>query len=471
MARASLRLGLLLRLSGALILLLALDAAASYFTALHFANLVYDRWLIDSTHSLAQAVRTNHGETVFDLTTVGLEVFQFDEVDKTYYRIQSARRGFIAGEAELPAVELSPIGAIRLANSTVHKQPVRLVWIRITPPGAHDVVTVSVAETLIKRATLTREILLVMGAPQIALLGIALLLAWLGVSRGLKPLTDLAREIGARDHQYLAPVSEVGLPREARVLATRINELIVRLGNVIGAQKRFVADAAHQLRTPLAAVLLHAERAERAADPQSGRLALRGLHAAVDRAARLIQQLLTLASTEPEAAAAVQFRQMDLSMLARRVGEEWIARALEQDLDFGLVVPQEPVWVRGDERLLAELLSNLIDNAFRYGRTGGRVTLMIESGAPPRLTVEDDGPGVPAPERHKIFERFYRMPGAHGDGCGLGLSIVREIAALHGAQVEVLTGQNGQGARFRITFALADGEAEAKAQEPRAALV
>ena len=116
-------------------------------------------------------------------------------------------------------------------------------------------------------------------------------------------------------------------------------------------------------------------------------------------------------------------------------------------------------------------MSNLIDNAFRYGRTGGRVTLMIESGAPPRLTVEDDGPGVPAPERHKIFERFYRMPGAHGDGCGLGLSIVREIAALHGAQVEVLTGQNGQGARFRITFALADGEAEAKAQEPRAALV
>jgi two-component system sensor histidine kinase TctE len=471
MVRASLRLGLLLRLSGALILLLALDAVASYFTALHFANLVYDRWLIDSTHSLAQAVRANNGETVFDLTTVGLEVFQFDEVDKTYYRIQSARRGFIAGEASLPAAEQSPIGAIRLANSTVHGQPVRLVWIRIAPPGARDVVTVSVAETLIKRATLTREILLVMGAPQIALLGIALLLAWLGVSRGLKPLTDLGREIEARDHHYLAPVSEVGLPHEARVLATRINQLIARLGTVIGAQKRFVADAAHQLRTPLAAVLLHAERAERATDPQSGRLALRELHAAVDRAARLIQQLLTLASTEPEAAAAVQFRRMDLSMLARRVGEEWIARALEQDLDFGLVVPQQPVWVRGDERLLAELLSNLIDNAFRYGRSGGRVTLMVESGTPPRLSIEDDGPGVPALERHKIFERFYRMPGAHGDGCGLGLSIVREIAALHDAEVEVLTGQSGQGARFRVTFIHADSGTEAKAPEAREALV
>ena len=203
--------------------------------------------------------------------------------------------------------------------------------------------TVSVAETLSKRATLTREILLVMVAPQVALLGIALLLAWLGVSRGLKPLTDLAREIEARDHHYLAPVSEAGLPREARVLATRINELIARLGTVIGAQKRFVADAAHQLRTPLAAVLLHAERAERAADPQSVRLALRALHAAVDRAARLIQQLLTLAAPSPRRQWPLQFGRMDLSVLARRVGEEWVARALEHDLDFGLVVPQEPV--------------------------------------------------------------------------------------------------------------------------------
>jgi two-component system sensor histidine kinase TctE len=452
--------GLLLRLGGALVLLLALDALASYFTALHFANLVYDRWLIDSTRSLAQAVRTSDGEAVFDLPAVGLEVFQFDEVDKTYYRIQSVHRGLIAGEAALPVLAPSPLGAIQLANGTVHGQPVRLVWIRIALAGAQDVVTVAVAETLIKRATLTREILLVMVAPQVALLGIALLLAWLGVSRGLKPLTDLAREIEARDHHHLAPVSEAGLPREARVLATRINELIARLGTAIGAQKRFVADAAHQLRTPLAAVLLHAERAERAADPDSERLALRALHGSVERAARLIQQLLTLARTEPEAAIAVQFSRVDLTMLARRVGEEWIARALEHELDFGLVVPEEPVVVRGDERLLTELLSNLIDNAFRYGRNRGRVTLIVEADAASiRLAVEDDGAGIPAAEQHKIFERFYRLPGAGGDGCGLGLSIVREISSLHGAHVEVTSGESGQGARFSVVFAkLTDSE-------------
>jgi two-component system sensor histidine kinase TctE len=425
---------------------------------LHFANLVYDRWLIDSTHSLAQAVRASNGRVVFDLPAVGLEVFQFDEVDKTYYRIQSASRGLIAGDVALPVEAASPVGAIRLANGTVRERPVRLVWIRIVPEGSQDVVTVTVAETLIKRATLTREILLVMVAPQIALLGIALLLAWHGVSRGLKPLTDLAQEIEARDHHYLAPVSEVGLPREARVLARRINELIARLGSAIGAQKRFVADAAHQLRTPLAAVLLHAERAERAADPQSEKQALRALHGSVERAARLIQQLLTLARTEPEASAAAHFGRVDLTQLARRVGEEWIARALECDLDFGLVVPQEPVWVRGDERLLSELLSNLIDNAFRYGRSRGRATLVVETGQAPRLAVEDDGPGIPTDERHKIFERFYRLAGAGGDGCGLGLSIVREIASLHAAQVEVTSGENGHGARFSVTFATASRE-------------
>jgi two-component system sensor histidine kinase TctE len=451
MNSASLRVSLLLRLGGALVLLLALDAVASYFTALHFANLVYDRWLIDSTRSLAQAVRPMAGRVEFDLSAVGLEVFQFDEVDKTYYRIESARRGLIAGEAALPARMHSPIGEIRLADDRIFGQSVRLVWIRIAPAGVDDVVTVAVAETLIKRATLTREILLVMGAPQIALLGFALLLAWVGVSRGLKPLTDLAGEIEARDHHNLAPVSEQGLPREARVLAVRLNELIARLASALGAQKRFVADAAHQLRTPLAAVLLHATRAERAADPQSERLALRALHAAVERAARLIQQLLTLARAEPEAAVAAQFGEIDLALLARRVGEEWVARALEHDVDFGLVVPPQPVPVRGDEHLLTELLSNLIDNAIRYGRSGGRVTLMVTAG-PARLSVEDDGPGVPGAERQRIFERFYRLPGAGGDGCGLGLAIVKEITSLHDARVEIASNENGVGARFTVTF-------------------
>ena len=448
----SLRAGLLLRLGVVLVLLLTLDGAASYFTALHYANLVYDRWLIDSTRSLAQAVRAEHGLIEFDLPRVALEIFQFDEVDKTYFKVSSESEGFIGGDAALPDVAPPNIGGLRLTFANVHGKRVRLVSTLIAPGRPEDPVMVSVAETLVKRSTLTREILLGMAAPQIALLGIALLLGRIGVNHGLKPLTDLAEQIEARGQNNLSPVPQSGLPREARVLVARINELLERLSNALRAQKRFVADAAHQLRTPLAAVLLHAERAERATDVMSEREALGALHRSVERAARLSAQLLALARTDPEAIAAIELKPVDLTALARQVGEEWVRRALERDIDFGLVVPDHPVLVRGDERMLSEVLSNLIDNALRYGGSGGHVTLLVEAGSPTRLAVQDDGPGIPPEERSRIFERFYRVHNSDSDGCGLGLSIVDEIARLHNATVEVSSGANDRGSRFTVVF-------------------
>jgi two-component system sensor histidine kinase TctE len=451
-AERSLRLGLLSRLGGVLVLLLGLDATACYFTALHFANLVYDRWLIDSTRSLTQAVRAEHGQVAFDLPRVALEVFQFDEIDKTYFKIATARRGYLAGDATMPDVAPPAIGGIRLAYANMHGQRVRLVSTRIAPATSVDIVNVSVAETLKKRATLAQEILLVMVAPQIALLGSALLLAWLGISRGLKPLTDLAAAIEARGQNNLAPMNEEGLPRETRTLVRRINELLARLENAMLAQRRFVADAAHQLRTPLAAILLHAERAERAPDASSNRDALQALHRAVERAARLSQQLLALARAEPEGVATLELKPIDLASLARRVGEEWVPRALAREVDFGLVAPTERVPIMGDDGLLGEMLSNLIDNALRYGRASGRVTVIVEGGATPRLSVHDDGPGIPHHERDKIFERFYRLPGANGEGCGLGLAIVKEIARAHRASIEVASGGDQRGTRFTVMF-------------------
>jgi two-component system sensor histidine kinase TctE len=448
----SLRVGLLSWLGPVLVLLLALDALACYFTALHFANLVYDRWLIDSTRSLAQAVRSEHGQIEFEVPRVALQIFQFDEVDQTYFKIVSDRRGFIAGETDLPAGNSVPINGIRLASATVQAQPVRVVTTRIAPAETNDTVTVTIAETLIKRNTLARDILLAMVAPQVALLGIASLLAWLGVSRGLKPLTDLASQIEARDHNNLSPVPQTGLPREARVLAARINELLARLGSAIRAQKRFVADAAHQLRTPLAAVMLQVERAERAPDGATEREALRALHRSVERAGRMTQQLLALARTDPEAINAVELKSLDLVALARRVGEEWIPRALKRDIDFGLIVPSGPVLIAGDDRLLSELLSNLIDNALRYCGAAGRVSVIVEGGPQPTLAVQDDGPGIPEDERVRIFERFYRVPGSSGDGCGLGLAIVEEIARMHRSTVEVSTGTDARGSRFTVVF-------------------
>jgi two-component system sensor histidine kinase TctE len=449
---SSLRVGLLSRLGLVLVLLLALDAVACYFTALHFGNLVYDRWLIDSTRSLAQAVRSEHGRIEFDVPLVALQIFQFDEVDKTYFKISSDKRGFIAGESSLRDGVGVPVNGIRLTDATVAQRRVRVVSTRIAPPQTEDIVMVTVAETLIKRETLVRDILLAMVAPQVALLGFALVLAWFGISRGLKPLTDLASQIEARDHNNLTPVPQTGLPREARVLAARINELLARLSSAMRAQKRFVADAAHQLRTPLAAIMIHTERARRAPDGSSEREALHALHRSVERAARLSQQLLALARTDPEASSAVELKPLDLVSLARRIGEESIPRALERDIDFGLIVPEGPVSIVGDERLLGELLSNLIDNALRYSNASGRVSVIVEDGMQAKLCVQDDGPGIPEEERTRIFERFYRLPGSNGDGCGLGLAIVEEIARLHGSTVEVTAGTDDRGSRFTVIF-------------------
>lgn len=447
---------LLARLGSVLVLLLALDGLACYLTALHFANLVYDRWLIDSTRSLAQAVSSEHGLIHFDVPRVALQIFQFDEVDKTSFQVSTQRRGFVAGDSALPDQSAVPIDGIGLSDGVLHGRPVRIVATRIAPPDTNDTVTVTVAETLVKRKTLARDILLAMVAPQAALLSIAVLLAWAGISRGLKPLTDLAAQIEERDQNNLLPVPQTELPREARILATRINELLARLSSAMRAQRRFVADAAHQLRTPLAAIMLHTERAERAQDDQAGRDALRALHRSVERAGRLSQQLLTLARTDPEALSVVELKPMDLVSLARRVGEEWIPRAIERDIDFGLDVPDTPVRINGDHRLLGELLSNLIDNALRYGQTAGSVSVIVEGGPQPKLSVVDDGPGIPEDERLRIFERFYRMPNSNGEGCGLGLAIVEEIARVHGASVDVGPGSEQGGSRFTVAFQSVD---------------
>ena len=452
MVEPSLKSGLRLRFIVAALLLVLLDGIACYRISAHFANLVYDRWLIDSTRSLAQALRIEGGELRIILPDVALQIFQFDEIDKTTFRVDSDRRGLLAGDAALPLVRGTPDGSVRLETVSVRGYPMRLVSTRLFEPAAHDVATVQVGETLKKRATLFREILLAMAAPQVALIAIAFFAGWLVVERGLKPLTGLAAAIEARGRDNLTPVPLVGLPKEAWVLASKINDLLARLDRSLAAQRRFVTDAAHQLRTPLAAVLLHAERAKRSNDRESAHAALRGLNAGVARATRLSQQLLALARAEPGDGAPHRMAPVDLVGLARNVGEEWIPRALERRIDFGFVAPEAPVVVAGNAGLLGELMSNLIDNALRYCGPASRVTLSVAAVPLPSLAVEDDGPGVPEAERERIFERFYRIAGSEADGCGLGLSIVREIATLHRAVARVGGGSSGRGVRFTVEF-------------------
>ncbi len=450
--RSSLRLALLRRLGALLTVLLVLDAATCYLTAVHFANVVYDRWLIDSVRSLSQAISAEHGQTRLDLSNTALQVFQFDEIDKTYFRVTSASRGFIAGDRALPSFGAAPAGSSHVGDIRFNDVQLRAAASRVRLPDG-ETVDIVVAETLRKREHLAREILLGMVAPQIALLAIAGMFVWLGVSRGLKPLTDLSRQIERRGQDNLTPILESGLPREARILVARINELLDRIAAVIGAQRRFVADAAHQLRTPLASLLLQIERIQRAPDRERSAEAIEDLRTSVERAAHLSRQLLTLARAEPAVhGPTARLEPLNLAALAREVGEEWAPRAMQFEVDFGLAVPKVPVPIQGDPHLLGALLGNLIDNALRYGGRHGRVTVSVEPGARPQLAVADEGPGIAADQRTRVFERFYRAPDVQSEGCGLGLAIVSEIARLHGAEVALAAGRGERGAVFTVIF-------------------
>jgi two-component system sensor histidine kinase TctE len=232
-------------------------------------------------------------------------------------------------------------------------------------------------------------------------------------------------------------------------LLSAFNAMLVRLGGAAAAQKRFVADAAHQLRTPLAALRIQLERALRETDTALRETLLQQLVGAVERTARLSTQLLMLARAEP-GATTPPLERVNLCELAFNVGSAWVNRALQQGVDLGLAAPETPLFVIGESIMLGELINNLVDNALRYG--GKNITLQVA--ATPHgveLAVEDDGPGLAAAEEGRVFERFYRVPGNTSDGSGLGLAIVREIARGYGAEAGYRSREGG-GACFFVNF-------------------
>ena len=292
-------------------------------------------------------------------------------------------------------------------------------------------------------------------------------LVWIGIGRGLAPLERLRQEIEARSHRDLRPVAEEHAPVEVRPVVHALNNLLAQLGATLRAQQQFVANAAHQLRTPLAGLRMQAEYGLQQRDPAEWRRVLATLKLATERTAHLANQLLTLARTEGGNLQSEAMRPLDLRAVAERVTEESMPRAIAKNIDLGLELGAATI--SGDELLIGELLSNLFDNAITYAREGGRITIRTRSEAHAAvLEVEDDGPGIPLDEREKVFGRFYRVEGSPGEGCGLGLAIVREIAHLHGAAVTIETAASGNGTLIVVRFPVIGGEVERVAAEAHA---
>lgn len=441
---------LLLRLLLPMATILLVSGVLSYLLAVRFANGSYDRALIEDARALSRLVKADEAGRLA-LPPGALEMLGPGEGDRGFMQIRSHERGVVIGDPDLPMPPDSEVVGPNLYDGRAHGEPVRLVALPIPLWSVSDAGVVVLGETRHRREALASDIVAAVVAPQLALIFFAVAAIIGGIESGLAPLVALAKALARRRRDDLAPLPSAAVPSEAVPLIEAFNGLLGRLAEVLAAQQRFVANAAHQLRTPLAVLKLQLEQALRESDASAREQLLEQLEATVDRTSRLSGQLLLLARAEPGGSPPAQ-ASVDLRELAREVGSQWVPRALEQGRDLGFDGGLRPARVLGDRILLGEMIANLLDNALRYG--GPNVTLSVSAdsaAAGPELLVEDDGPGVPMDERSRVFGRFHRVPGTVGAGSGLGLAIVREIALGHGAQVALETPPGG-GLRVRVRF-------------------
>jgi two-component system OmpR family sensor kinase len=322
--------------------------------------------------------------------------------------------------------------------------------------------TIQVAAPITVRSGRATAMALRILIPVLATIPLYGLLIWLIVGEGLRPLVQIARAIRRRAPSSLDPLPSRGLPDEVAPMVSELNALLGRLREAMDKQKRFTADAAHELRSPLTALQVQLDMLARARSPEESRQALDSLRAGMRRAARLLEQMLTMARLEPEAANE-SFTDVDLGALAASVAAE--LEPLAEAKRIALTLEKlDRVRLPGQPQALYTLVRNLLDNAIRYTPSEGKVFLSIQS-RPDEivLQVDDTGPGIPSDERTRVFDRFYRLPGSHAEGSGLGLSIVQQIAHAHGAEVALSESYGARGLRVTVRFPAQSGAASSRA--------
>ncbi|MBL8396575.1 MAG: sensor histidine kinase N-terminal domain-containing protein [Candidatus Accumulibacter sp.] len=422
-----------------------ISIAFTHYFANSVAGFPYDQALREQVRTLARQIVFSDGQARLVAPAVAQSFLRSDETDIVYFHLLDGQGRLLAGDPELPPPKDFPktVGAIAATPEQVtfredefRGQTLRIASLYV-PLGTTRRPTgwllVEVGETTEKRSQLANKIIASVILPQFVIIPLAVILVWFGLSQGLRPLTRLRDRIVARREADLSPIALRRVPEELRPLTEAFNAMLSRLQHSVAAQQRFIADAAHQLRTPLTGLKTQAQLAMRDNDPAELRHALRQILLGVNRASHLVDQLLTLARTEASGHAEQLLLPLDLQALLREVVENWVPQALDKGIDLGYE-PAGTVLIKGNRFLLKELINNLLDNALRYTPCGGQVTArIVEQGDFALLEVEDNGSGIADDEAQKVFDRFYRVEGNDSEGSGLGLAIVREIAEVHQA--------------------------------------
>lgn len=449
----SLRGALLRWLLFPLVVLVLINAVSAYHNALEAADLAYDRSLLASTRALAERVAIADGRVTVNVPYVALDSFETDTLGRLYYKVTGIHGEFVAGYEDLPPVpagikrsEIYP-ALVRFYHGTYRGTPVRVAALLqpVYDDTMRGIALIQVAESLEARHVLSRKILIDTLWRQAALVLAVAVLSWFAVGFVLRPLNLLAEDVASRSSSELSDFDPAQVHREVRPLVHAMNGYMDRLRQLIAGQRRFMADASHQLRTPLTVLKTQAELALRAQEPGAVREVVEGIARTTDSTVQLANRLLTLARAEH--GADDMRASVSLNELARQVCMELALAAVKKEIDLSVEAETETE-VTGNALLLHELVANLVDNAIRYTPEGGRLALSVARAADGAalLEVEDSGIGVPAEERSQVFAPFYRAPGAqqvNSAGAGLGLTIVRDIAHMHGAAITLGDSQLG----------------------------
>ncbi len=452
-----------------ILLLWPISLVLTWLVAQGIAGKPFDRALEYNAGVLAQYITVHHEQMKFSLPQPARELLRTEDSDTVYYQVLGPQGQVLGGDADLPAPgqdERNPVGEVRLRDVTLDGVDLKVasMWVRLDLPG-HPLALVQVAETMDKRAVLATEIVKGVMLPQFVVLPVAVLLVWLALAQAIKPLNRLEETIRARKPDDLSPLDAQAVPMEVVPLVASVNDLLMRLKDSIAAQKRFLADAAHQLKTPLAGLRMQADLAQRQdASADELKQSLRQIGRSSIRATHTVNQLLALARAE-SSATVLAHQACDMARLTMDVVRDCAPRAVEKQIDIGYEGAQPGsagVKINGNATLLQEMVRNLVDNAINYSQSRTdlaaviTVRLLADTLAKTlTLQVEDSGPGVALSEQELVFQPFYRALGNEADGSGLGLPIVLEIARQHRASVGLSDSRPGHtppGACFTVRF-------------------
>ena len=459
-----------------LLLLWPISLALTWLVAQGIANKPFDRALEFNVQALAQLITVQNQQVHFNLPLPAREILRADDSDEVFYQVRGVKGELLSGERELPLPtddDKGLPGEVRLRDDELRGVAVRVAYTWVKLPiantsnngGAQLPALVQVAETREKRSVLATEIIKGVMLRQFVILPLAVLLVWMALARGIKPLHLLEQRIRRRRPDDLSPLDDKAVPLEVAPLVQSVNDLLTRLNDSIATQKRFLADAAHQLKTPLAGLRMQADLAQReGTSTEDLKRSLQQIGRSSIRATHTVNQLLALARAE-SGGIHIARQPCNLVQLTMDVVQDCLPRAMDKRIDLGFEGAEAHmpgVWLDGNPTLLQELVRNLVDNAINYTPSSaerpGVVTARVLAdtfGKVLLLQVEDSGPGIPEAERELVFQPFYRALGNEADGSGLGLPIVLEIARQHGATItmeDAHPGQTPPGICFSVRF-------------------